>query len=117
MVVMGLPAAAPTCVMHDLAGTPPISTVQAPHCPSPQPYLLPVRSRSSRKTLSKLFSASTSTLSLDPFTLSSVILDINHPQERTRAHRTRRCDDSSMPGPAWRLSVERFALAASETTV
>src|SRR5258706_7170057 len=38
-----------------------MSTVQAPHCPSPQPYLAPVRSSSSRRTESRLSSAPIST--------------------------------------------------------
>ena len=41
------------CVQERI-GLPSISTVQAPQRPSPQPYLQPVRSRSSRRTLSRL---------------------------------------------------------------
>ena len=41
-------------VMQDRCAFPSIKTVQAPHCPSPQPYLLPVKSSCSRNTFSKL---------------------------------------------------------------
>src|SRR6185437_14763394 len=34
-----------------------MSTVQAPHCPSPQPYLVPVRFRRSRKAYSSISSS------------------------------------------------------------
>ena len=50
MVVICLPSAAFTVVRQDRTGAPSRSTVQAPHCPSPQPYLVPVRSSSSRST-------------------------------------------------------------------
>src|SRR5205085_5763867 len=40
--------------------------VQAPHCATPQPYLVPVSLSSSRKTHSKGVSASTSTLTFLP---------------------------------------------------
>src|SRR5262252_1135358 len=65
--------------MQDRVGFPSINTVQAPHWPSPQPYLLPVKSRSSRKTLSRLLSASASMRRLLPFTLISLILSIGAP--------------------------------------
>src|SRR5882757_394512 len=42
MVVMDFPAASPTGNKHERLGVPSTSTVHAPHCPSPQPYLLPV---------------------------------------------------------------------------
>src|ERR1019366_8865918 len=40
----------PTGVWQDRMGTPSTSTVQAPHCPSPHPNLVPVSPRSSRST-------------------------------------------------------------------
>ena len=40
--------------MHERRAIPSTHTVHAPHCPSPQPYLLPVRSKSSRNTLSSI---------------------------------------------------------------
>src|SRR6266700_7775762 len=53
MVVMGFDATALTGIWHERRGAPPIRTVHAPHCPSPQPYLLPVRPSSSRKTFNR----------------------------------------------------------------
>ena len=76
MVTMRLPATLPTLVMHERVGTPSISTVHAAHCPSPQPYLVPVRSRSSRRTLRSVRSGSASMRRLEPLTSSSVILAI-----------------------------------------
>src|SRR6266550_2112479 len=76
MVVICLPEARPTCVIHERAGWPSRSTVHAPHCPSPQPYLLPVRLRSLRNTLSRLAVESTSVVIFFPLTLSVVTLAI-----------------------------------------
>src|SRR5437762_1127222 len=58
MVVMAFSAHVPTAVTQERVALPSIKTVHAPHRPSPQPYLLPVRSRSSRRTLSRLRSES-----------------------------------------------------------
>src|SRR5579864_6129717 len=81
--------------MQDRTAWPSSSTVHAPHCPSPQPYLAPVRSRSSRSTLSRLRSGAAFTGRLAPFTLSSVIramhllsaireqLAFSHPRQHT----------------------------------
>src|SRR5271157_4288914 len=80
MVVIGFRAASPTGVMQERRGDPPTKTVQAPHCPSPQPYLLPTRSRSSRKTLSRLVPASTSTEYFTPLMSSSVTFDMSNPR-------------------------------------
>ena len=80
MVVIGFRAASPTGVMQERRGDPPSRTVQAPHWPSPQPYLLPTRSRSSRKTLSRLAPASTSTEYLTPLISSSVTFDMKYPR-------------------------------------
>ena len=43
MVVTALPLRAAARVGHARAGEPAIRTVHAPHCPSPQPYSVPVR--------------------------------------------------------------------------
>ena len=50
MVVIGLPATLEAAVTHERVGAPSTRTVQAPHWPSPQPYLLPVNPKSSRRT-------------------------------------------------------------------
>src|SRR3954470_23628470 len=55
-------------VTHERRGWPFRCTVQAPHCATPQPYLVPVSLSSSRKTHSKGVSASTSTLTFLPLT-------------------------------------------------
>src|SRR2546430_11290614 len=55
---------------------PSIRTVQAPHWPSPQPYLVPVRSVCSRRTESKVDCASASTGRFAPFTSRLEILAI-----------------------------------------
>src|SRR5215469_306458 len=61
IVVICLPETELTRVMHERCDFPSISTVHAPHWPSPQPYLLPVRSRYSRNTVRRLVCGSTST--------------------------------------------------------
>src|SRR5438105_2140853 len=63
---------APAQVSQERVGTPSTNTVQAPHWPSPQPYLAPVKSRSSRNTLSSGLSASALTPTLVPLMRSSV---------------------------------------------
>src|ERR1035438_3391002 len=74
MVTMRLPATAPPLVRQDFVATPSTSTVHAAHCPSPQPNFVPVRSRSSRRTLRSVRSGSTSIRRRPPFTDSSVTL-------------------------------------------
>src|SRR5947208_16853227 len=69
MVVMDFAAAALTGIWHERRGAPPISTVQAPHAPSPQPYLAPVRPSSSRSTISRLRSGCGSTSCDRPLTI------------------------------------------------
>src|SRR5262245_33799542 len=78
MVTIFLPAAAPALVRHERVATPSSRTVHAAHCPSPQPYLVPVRSRSSRRTLSSERSTSASTRRLTPLMSSSVMRAIAH---------------------------------------
>src|SRR5262245_15034948 len=59
-------------VTHDRTAFPSIRTVQAPQRPSPQTYLLPVKSRSSRRTLRRLRSVSVWTECFAPLTWKSV---------------------------------------------
>lgn len=73
-------ATVPTGVTHDRLGDPSLRTVQAPHWPSPHPYLLPVKSRWSRRTVSRLVCESASMRCLLPLTNSSAILSISHPK-------------------------------------
>src|SRR5689334_9390448 len=72
MVVIGLPTTAPTAIWHERRGASPISTVQAPHCPSPHPYFAPVSPSSSRKTYSSGVSRSYCTGYFSPFTSNSI---------------------------------------------
>src|SRR5215471_13478722 len=58
MVVIDLPATAETGRTQDRRGAPSSRTVQAPHWPSPQPYLEPVKPKSSRSTVSRGVSGS-----------------------------------------------------------
>src|SRR5688500_7371639 len=53
MVVISCDAATLIGVTHERAALPSISTVQAPHMPMPQPYLVPVRRSLSRRNHSK----------------------------------------------------------------
>src|SRR5882672_6450843 len=48
MVVILAPLAALTGIEHERTGRPFMCTVQAPHCATPQPYLVPVRPTCSR---------------------------------------------------------------------
>src|SRR5438128_7191302 len=99
MVVISLPAARPTWVMQERVGCPSSSTVHAPHCPSPQPYLLPVRLRSLRSTLSRLVAESTSVVIFFPLTLSVVTLAI----------KTSRV--STLSNPVWMEGKYNYAFA------
>src|SRR5215472_3327041 len=70
MVVMSRPAACEMLVMHDRVSAPFMCTLHAPQIPAPQPYLVPVSSRESRRTQSRGVSAATSTVFETPFTRS-----------------------------------------------
>src|SRR5439155_22157234 len=61
MVVIFLPATVDTGVTHERVAAPSTCTVQAPHWAMPQPNLVPVISRLSRRTQSSGVSAATST--------------------------------------------------------
>src|ERR1043165_8682040 len=87
-VVTCLPATAPTGVRHERTGCPSSSTVQAPHCPSPQPYFVPVRSSSSRRTPSRLRSSSpAATRRLTPLMSISISFKLTSLDERRLARR------------------------------
>ena len=68
-----------TGVEHERSGSPSTCTVQAPHWAMPQPYLVPVRPRSSRRTQSSGVSGSTSTSRRWPFTVME--RDMGAPEE------------------------------------
>ena len=72
MVVMGFAAAALTGIWHERRGTPLNRTVQAPHWPSPQPYLVPIRPSSSRSAVRSGVSGSQWTVCRLPLISSSI---------------------------------------------
>src|SRR5258706_6931413 len=76
MVVILLPAAALTGVEQDRAGWPFTCTVQAPHSAMPQPYLVPVMPRWSRRTHSRGVSGSASTDMGLPLTFRVIIEEL-----------------------------------------
>jgi hypothetical protein len=55
--------------MHERVATPPMCTVQAPHCAMPHPNFDPFRSSTSRSTHSSDMSAGTSTVAAFPLTV------------------------------------------------
>src|SRR2546430_17255146 len=73
MVVIRLPTAAESGVEQDRAAWPFTCTVQAPHNAMPQPYLVPVMLRWSRRTQRRGVSASASTDTPLPLTFRVVI--------------------------------------------
>src|SRR6185503_9345108 len=69
MVVTWAVPTADTGSVHERSGLPSSITVQAPHCATPQPYLVPVNPIASRRTQRSGVSPSTSTRCMPPFTL------------------------------------------------
>src|SRR5690242_15536734 len=67
MVVTLLPATVETCVVQDRVGWPLMWTVQAPHRAMPQPNLVPVIPRVSRRTHNRGICGTTSTVCDFPF--------------------------------------------------
>src|SRR5438876_935135 len=63
----------PKRIEHERTISPLMCTEQAPHCATPQPYLVPVRPTCSRMTQSSGVSASTCTSRTRPLMLSFVI--------------------------------------------
>jgi hypothetical protein len=105
MVVIFLPAAAETGVTQERMGVPSRCTVQAPQRAIPQPYLMPVRRRSSRITQSNGRSGLTSTRCDFPFT-TSVIIEVL----LTVAVDRRRSGRSVAPGPRLGIVRAKWAL-------
>src|SRR5678816_1749369 len=73
LVVIFLPVASETGVLHERTGLPSTCTVQAPQRAIPQPNLVPVRPRVSRSTQSSGVVGSASTLRASPL-MSRVIM-------------------------------------------
>src|SRR4051812_7139583 len=74
MVVIFFPATPETGNTHDLADSPSMWTVQAPHAAMPQPYFVPVRLSVSRNTHSNGVCGSTSTDCCCPFTSNEIAI-------------------------------------------
>src|SRR6188472_2610926 len=68
MVTTSPPASSEMGRLQDREATPSMCTVQAPHWPMPHPYLVPLRSRTSRRTQSSGVSGATSTVVVLPLT-------------------------------------------------
>src|ERR1700730_785814 len=69
-------------VTQDRWALPSTKTVQAPHWPSPQPYLVPIRSRFSRNTVRRLIWGSASTVRGRPL-IARLIVATDPPDLRT----------------------------------
>ena len=81
-VVTLRPSHCPAATRHELTTSPSSITVHAPHSPSPQPSLVPVRRRSSRKRSSRRFHGEASTT-------RSVAVDLDRDlHDRLHASRT-----------------------------
>src|SRR5882724_4801375 len=76
MVVTFFPSAAESGVQQERLGAPSRWTVQAPHCATPQPYLVPVRPRRSRSTYSSGMSAGAFTSRISPLTVSFMAVSL-----------------------------------------
>src|SRR5215468_4983442 len=79
IVVISLVVTALTGVTQERTALPSTSTVQAPHCASPQPNFAPLSSRSLRSTYSNGVSGSAGTERLTPLTLRLMaMLGVSH---------------------------------------
>ena len=74
IVITRRPSACAAGTMQESTATPSISTVHAPHSPSPQPSLVPVRPQSSRNTSRSRFIGCAVTLRERPLTVSFMAL-------------------------------------------
>jgi hypothetical protein len=72
MVVISLPSTVAAKVRQDRTGSPFNKTVQAPHSPIPQPYLLPVNYKSFLMTLIKRSFGFTDKLLFLPLMVNSI---------------------------------------------
>src|SRR5262245_53582002 len=70
VTILSVALTSPTRIEHERITSPLIWTEQAPHCATPQPYLVPVRPTCSRMTQSRGVSASTCTSRVLPLILS-----------------------------------------------
>src|SRR4051812_8645341 len=68
-------------VIHDRVATPLMSTVHAPHWPSPQPNRGPWRPRSLRRIYNSGVEGSISSVCVPPFTFNVILLIVQPPYE------------------------------------
>ena len=73
VTILSVAFTAPTGIEHERCTSPLMCTEQAPHCATPQPYLVPVRPTCSRITHSSGVSGSTCTSRTLPLMLSFAI--------------------------------------------
>src|SRR5277367_3230119 len=92
MVVIFVPVTEEAMVRQDRLALPSISTVQAPHCPSPQPYFVPVMSSRLRNTESKVSSAGARTGSSEPLMLRRKSIQIPPAQAERCEHKSEYAD-------------------------
>jgi hypothetical protein len=76
MVLMSAPFSSDTSTWQERVSVPPRCTEQAPHCPIPQPYFVPLRSSTSRSTHRSGVSGATSTVVGFPLTLKLTIMRV-----------------------------------------
>src|SRR4051812_16392594 len=94
---------------QESCGSPSTSTAQAPHSPSSQPCLVPVRARSSRSTSSSVLYGANEASTVSPLTLRlSCTLRRMH---RLRSGGPRVDQDCSYPEQIWRYSTPKAPLA------
>src|SRR5215471_14240947 len=74
MVVTVAPSFMTASTRHALTRRPSTSTVQAPHWPWSQPFLVPVRSKWSRSASSKVVHGASSSCFKVPFTVSAIVI-------------------------------------------
>src|SRR5712692_11409770 len=75
MVVTDLPWTLETGVRQEHVRPPPMCTMHAPHCPAPQPYLVPVSLSSSRSTHSRGVSSGAALATGLPFTVKLMAME------------------------------------------
>src|SRR6201987_3199410 len=84
VTILSVAFTSPTLIAHERINAPLICTEQAPHCATPQPYLVPVSPTCSRRTQSSGVSPSTFMSKDLPFTFSLAIASTTPPGKLTK---------------------------------
>src|SRR4029077_3581860 len=100
VTILSVAFTVPTGIEQERCTSPLMCTEQAPHCATPQPYLVPVRPTCSRMTHRSGVSASACTSHVLPLTLSFAM--------RVLSRICQRCYET------WRLSLEHSIAPARE---